>query len=136
MKTGTVIGRIVASKRLPELPAGALLEVQLDYPKDVVVCYDPMGCGIGERVMITIGAPAAWWFAPAQQRVVSYDPITNTAAVQPAIGGTDAGSGLPVTLPIYPGITVCWPRGAGVTIRGELLPGDTVLLLTSDRAIV
>jgi ethanolamine utilization protein EutM len=44
MKTGTVIGRIVASKRLPELPAGALLEVQLDYPKDVVVCYDPMGC--------------------------------------------------------------------------------------------
>ena len=58
MKTGTVIGRIVASKRLPELPPGALLEVQLDYPKDVVVCYDPLGCGIGERVMITIGAPA------------------------------------------------------------------------------
>ena len=49
MKTGTVIGRIVASKRLPELPPGALLEVQLDYPKDVVVCFDPMGCGIGER---------------------------------------------------------------------------------------
>ncbi|MEY3216893.1 MAG: hypothetical protein RLZZ280_1270 [Pseudomonadota bacterium] len=71
MKTGTVIGRIVASKRLPELPAGALLEVQLDYPKDVVVCYDPMGCGIGERVMITIGAPAAWWFAPAHPRVVA-----------------------------------------------------------------
>ncbi|HMN94405.1 MAG TPA: EutN/CcmL family microcompartment protein [Hydrogenophaga sp.] len=71
MKTGTVIGRIVASKRLPELPAGALLEVQLDYPKDVVVCYDPLGCGIGERVMITIGAPAVWWFAPAQQRVVA-----------------------------------------------------------------
>jgi hypothetical protein len=67
--------------------------------------------------------------------VVSYDPITNTAAVQPAIGGVDPGSGLPVTLPIYPGIPVCWPRGAGVTIRGELLPGDTVLLLTSDRAI-
>ena len=71
MKTGTVIGRIVASKRLPELPAGALLEVHLDYPKDVVVCYDPMGCGIGERVMITIGAPAAWWFAPAHPRVVA-----------------------------------------------------------------
>jgi ethanolamine utilization protein EutN len=53
------------------LPAGALLEVQLDYPKDVVVCYDPMGCGIGERVMITIGAPAAWWFAPAHPRVVA-----------------------------------------------------------------
>jgi ethanolamine utilization protein EutN len=36
-----------------------------------VVCYDPMGCGIGERVMITIGAPAAWWFAPAHPRVVA-----------------------------------------------------------------
>ena len=70
MKTGTVVGRLGSSKRLPELPAGALIEVQLDCPKDVVVCFDPLGCGEGERVLITIGAPAAWWFAPAQQRVV------------------------------------------------------------------
>lgn len=70
MKTGTVVGRLWSSKRLPELPAGALIEVQLDCPKDVVVCFDPLGCGEGERVLITIGAPAAWWFAPAQQRVV------------------------------------------------------------------
>lgn len=70
MKTGTVVGRLWSSKRLPELPAGALIEVQLDCPKDVVVCYDPLGCGEGDRVLITIGAPAAWWFAPAQQRVV------------------------------------------------------------------
>ena len=65
MKTGTVVGRLWASKRLPELPAGALIEVQLDCPKDVIVCFDPLGCGEGERVLITIGAPAAWWFAPA-----------------------------------------------------------------------
>lgn len=70
MKTGTVVGRLWSSKRLPELPPGALIEVQLDCPKDVVVCFDPLGCGEGERVLITIGAPAAWWFAPAQQRVV------------------------------------------------------------------
>jgi len=70
MKTGTVVGRLWSSKRLPELPAGALIEVQLDCPKDVIVCFDPLGCGEGERVLITIGAPAAWWFAPAQQRVV------------------------------------------------------------------
>jgi ethanolamine utilization protein EutN len=70
MKTGTVVGRLWSSKRLPELPAGALIEVQLDCTKDIVVCYDPLGCGEGERVLITIGAPAAWWFAPAQQRVV------------------------------------------------------------------
>jgi ethanolamine utilization protein EutN len=70
MKTGTVVGRLWSSKRLPELPPGALIEVQLDCPKDVIVCFDPMGCGEGERVLITIGAPAAWWFAPALQRVV------------------------------------------------------------------
>ena len=70
MKTGTVVGRLWSSKRLPELPAGALIEVQLDCPKDVIVCFDPLGCGEGDRVLITIGAPAAWWFAPAQQRVV------------------------------------------------------------------
>ncbi|MGJ7524042.1 EutN/CcmL family microcompartment protein [Variovorax sp. LT1P1] len=69
MKTGTVIGRLWASKRLPELPSGALIEVQLDYPKDVIVCYDPMGCGEGERVLITTGSTAAAWFGPAQQRV-------------------------------------------------------------------
>jgi ethanolamine utilization protein EutN len=70
MKTGTVVGRVWCTKRLDELPAGALIEVQLDHPKDIIVCFDPMGCGQGQRVMITIGAPAAWWFAPAQQRVV------------------------------------------------------------------
>lgn len=70
MKTATVVGHLWSSKRLPELPAGALIEVQLDCPKDVIVCYDPLGCGEGDRVLITIGAPAAWWFAPAQQRVV------------------------------------------------------------------
>jgi len=70
MKTGTVVGRLWSSKRLTELPAGALIEVQLDCPKDVVVCFDPLGCGEGERVLITIGAPAAWWFLPAQPRVV------------------------------------------------------------------
>jgi hypothetical protein len=67
--------------------------------------------------------------------VVAYDPIRNVAQIQPAIGGTDVGSGLPITLPILPDVPVLWPRGAGVTIRGELLPGDSVLLLVSDRAI-
>ena len=70
MKTGTVVGRLWASKRLPELPAGALIEVQLDCPKDVIVCFDPLGCGQGERVLITTGAPAAWWFGSPTQPVV------------------------------------------------------------------
>lgn len=67
--------------------------------------------------------------------VVAYDPIRNVAQVQPAIGGRDVGTGLPLTLPILPDVPVMWPRGAGVTIRGELLPGDSVLLLVCDRAI-
>lgn len=67
--------------------------------------------------------------------VVAYDPIRNVAQIQPAIGGRDVGTGIPITLPILPDVPVMWPRGAGVTIRGELMTGDAVLLLVCDRSI-
>ena len=67
--------------------------------------------------------------------VVAYDPVTNAAQIQPAIGGRDVGTGLPISLPILPDVPVMWPRGAGVTIRGELITGDSVLLLVCDRAL-
>ncbi len=66
MKTGTVIGRVWATKRLPELPSGALLEIELDPSAgrggDVVVAFDPLGCGDGERVIVTQGSVAKGWF--------------------------------------------------------------------------
>ena len=56
MKTGIVIGKVWATKRLAELPTGALLEVALEEDNgsgERVIAYDPLGAGAGERVLIT-----------------------------------------------------------------------------------
>lgn len=65
MKTGIVIGKVWATKRLDEMPGGALLEVALeedDGPGEHMIAYDPLGAGDGERVLITQGSVARGWF--------------------------------------------------------------------------
>ena len=64
MKTGTVIGKVWATKRLDELPGGALLEVEMeeDGPGERVIAFDPLGAGAGERVLVTTGSVARGWF--------------------------------------------------------------------------
>ena len=65
MKTGTVIGKVWATKRLDELPGGALLEVELEAeggPGERMIAYDALGAGDGERVLITQGSVAKGWF--------------------------------------------------------------------------
>jgi len=65
MKTGTVIGKVWATKRLDELPGGALLEIALEEDVGVgehLVAYDPLGAGDGERVLVTQGSVARSWF--------------------------------------------------------------------------
>lgn len=65
MKTGIVIGKVWATKRLDELPGGALLEVALedeDGAGERMIAYDPLGAGAGERVLITAGSVARGWF--------------------------------------------------------------------------
>ena len=66
MKTGTVVGRVWSTKRLAELPAGALLEIDLDPSKggtpERVVAIDPLGCLDGERVLVVQGSVAKGWF--------------------------------------------------------------------------
>jgi ethanolamine utilization protein EutN len=67
MRRATVIGPIWATKRLGEVPNGALLEVELDWPEGGrVVAFDVLGCGDGERVLVTLGSAAAAWFAQAR----------------------------------------------------------------------
>ena len=65
MKVGTVIGKIWATRRLDELPNGALLEIEIiedsDNPERVLA-YDPLGAGAGERVLVTQGSVAKGWF--------------------------------------------------------------------------
>ena len=63
MKTGIVVGKVWATKRLGELPSGALLEIAGDEDDDDrMVAFDPLGAGIGERVLVTQGSVAKAWF--------------------------------------------------------------------------
>jgi ethanolamine utilization protein EutN len=64
MKTGIVIGKVWATKRLNELPNGALLEINVeeDGPGERIIAYDPLGAGDGERVLVTTGSVARGWF--------------------------------------------------------------------------
>jgi ethanolamine utilization protein EutN len=64
MKTGIVIGKVWATKRLGELPNGALLEITVEEegPGERIVAYDPLGAGAGERVLVTTGSVARGWF--------------------------------------------------------------------------
>ena len=65
MKVGTVIGKIWATRRLEELPNGALLEVDLDDNSGAperILAFDPLGAGAGEKVLVTQGSVAKGWF--------------------------------------------------------------------------
>jgi len=65
MKTGIVVGKVWATKRVAELPSGALLEIAVeeeDKMNERVVAFDPLGAGVGERVLVTQGSVAKAWF--------------------------------------------------------------------------
>jgi ethanolamine utilization protein EutN len=63
MVTGRVVGNVWSTRRIAELPAGALLEVVVDGDGERIVALDVLGSGVGERVLVTRGAAAASWFA-------------------------------------------------------------------------
>jgi ethanolamine utilization protein EutN len=93
MVTGTVVGSIWSTRRLEELPNGALLEVELEGSGDRVVALDVLGSGVGERVLVTRGAAAAGWFSdervPVDALVVgSVDESNGVGA--PAAAGASA----------------------------------------------
>jgi len=69
MIIGRVTGSIWSTRHLDEMPAGALLEVAIDGSAQRLVAYDALGCGIGERVLITQGVTAARWFSDSTRPV-------------------------------------------------------------------
>ena len=83
MLKGTVKGRYWSTKRVPTLPQGALLDVELDNGTHVIA-FDPLGCGEGELVLITQGSVAAAYFdksrAPVDALIVGSidDPKDST----------------------------------------------------------
>ncbi|MEI7777844.1 MAG: EutN/CcmL family microcompartment protein [Actinomycetes bacterium] len=62
MLRARVVGNVWASKRLPEVPNGAFLEVVIEEGGAHLVAFDVLGSGIGERVLVTTGSVAAAWF--------------------------------------------------------------------------
>lgn len=63
MLKAVVIGRVWSSKRLEEMPAGTILEVEMAGGGARLLAFDPLGCGEGETVIVATGSVAAAWFA-------------------------------------------------------------------------
>jgi len=61
MIRGTVTGQIWSSKHVETIPNGGLLEVETD-GGDRLIAFDPLGCAIGESVLVTQGSVAAGYF--------------------------------------------------------------------------
>ena len=64
MLRATVVGNVWSTRRLPEVPAGALLDVETDTGSRLVA-LDVLGCGVGEQVLVVTGSVAAAWFPGA-----------------------------------------------------------------------
>jgi len=62
MIRATVTGRIWSTKKVAEMPTGSILEVQIEGSASTLLAFDPLGCGIGERVIVATGSVAAAWF--------------------------------------------------------------------------
>ncbi len=91
MLKGKVIGRFWSTRRIPTLPQGALLNVELENGSKLVA-FDPLGCGDGEEVLITTGSVAAGYFekikAPIDALIIgSIDPETGETKANPRAKG-------------------------------------------------
>jgi ethanolamine utilization protein EutN len=61
MIRGRVTGQIWSSKHVETIPNGGLLEIETA-GGDKLIAFDPLGCAIGESVLITQGSVAAGYF--------------------------------------------------------------------------
>lgn len=92
-----------------------------------------------ELVQHGIDAFAQRLFKSGPGIVKAYDPLTNTAFVQPGIkrahySGVDGERGYRA-LPEIPFVPVMWPRAGGFVLRAPLQPGDSVLLVYCDESL-
>lgn len=82
MQRGNVVGSVWSTKRIDALPKGGLLEIELE-GGGRVVAFDPLGCCMGERVLVVQGSVAASWFgdrkAPVDALIIgSIDEVTKS----------------------------------------------------------
>ncbi|MCB1399034.1 MAG: hypothetical protein KDJ82_03295 [Rhodobacteraceae bacterium] len=62
MIRGRVSGKLWSSRRVPSLPVGALLEIEID-TGGKLIAFDPLGCAPGEAVLVVQGSVAASYFS-------------------------------------------------------------------------
>lgn len=77
-------------------------------------------------------------FSATPCRVVSYDPVTETAELAPCVRRPmprEDGTIVHEPLPILPNVPIAFPRGGGVSITFDLAPGDFVIALAMTYAI-
>lgn len=67
MLRARVVGKVWATRRLPEVPNGAFLEVEAE-GGGRLVAFDVLGCGPDEQVLIATGSVAASWFSTTNDR--------------------------------------------------------------------
>jgi len=82
-----VVGRVWATRRLDDLPAGAFLEVQPEGTTARLIAFDVLGSGEGERVLVAQGSVAASWFpgkAPPIDALIVGSVDTAPAAPDPS----------------------------------------------------
>lgn len=58
MRAGKVIGRVWSTKKLEQLPVGALLRIELEDEAGKIIALDPLGCGENEEVLVVTGSVA------------------------------------------------------------------------------
>lgn len=71
-------------------------------------------------------------------KVVSYNSLAQTADVQPMCKRqlfTADGEKVYESLPLLPGVPVCFPRGGGYVVTFPLQAGDTVVLVFSEAGL-
>ena len=62
MQAGVVVGSVWSTKRVDGLPTGAFLQVRIDSTEHMVVAFDVLGSGVGERVLVAFGSVAGSYF--------------------------------------------------------------------------
>lgn len=65
MIRGVVVGQVWATRRVPSVPAGALLVVEPESGSGRLVAFDCLGVGVGEEVLVVTGSVAAAYLGGA-----------------------------------------------------------------------
>jgi hypothetical protein len=67
--------------------------------------------------------------------IVSFDPLTQTATIQPSLQRLLEGADGAENLPPIEDVPVCMPGGGGFWINLDLAAGDTGIIIWSERSI-